>query len=251
MEINEVLKKIKKLQKLYEGAKKINSEGEAAAAAAVIQKLLTKYNLSLEDLNDEEKQEDGIMEEGQFCYTYKSIGGSWESRLLIVLCKWNFCVAMQKGRSFKNMVIFGKKENIEMVKWLRVVLSNCFVELSKKRFEEYKKTANYAEHPIGIDTYQRSYLKGCVDGLNDKLREENKKDKEEDVNFGAKVTALVVRNKTAIDEYIRSKYKVNKAHRSAEKVNGIRMFGYGDGRNVSINKPISAGRTQVDKVKLL
>lgn len=36
MEIQDVLKKLRKLQKLYEGAKKINSEGEAENAARAI-----------------------------------------------------------------------------------------------------------------------------------------------------------------------------------------------------------------------
>lgn len=34
MKIEDALKKLKKLKKLYEGAKKINSEGEAAAGTA-------------------------------------------------------------------------------------------------------------------------------------------------------------------------------------------------------------------------
>lgn len=47
MKIEDALKKLKKLKKLYEGAKKINSEGEAASA---IQRLLVEYNLSMEEV---------------------------------------------------------------------------------------------------------------------------------------------------------------------------------------------------------
>ena len=43
MSLDKVMRKIQKLKKLYEGAKKINSEGEAQNAAALIQKLLTEY----------------------------------------------------------------------------------------------------------------------------------------------------------------------------------------------------------------
>lgn len=58
MELENVLKKLRKLQKLYEGAKKINSEGEAANAAALIQKLLTEYNLTMDEVGtDEQKKE--------------------------------------------------------------------------------------------------------------------------------------------------------------------------------------------------
>lgn len=50
-DINSILSKLKKLQRLYEGAKAINSEAEAANAAAKIQNLLTQYNLSMVDLD--------------------------------------------------------------------------------------------------------------------------------------------------------------------------------------------------------
>ena len=50
-DINSILSKLKKLQRLYEGAKAINSEAEAANAAAKIQNLLTQYNLSMADLD--------------------------------------------------------------------------------------------------------------------------------------------------------------------------------------------------------
>lgn len=52
MKIEDVLKKLKKLKKLYEGAKKINSEGEAAAAASAIQRLLVEYNISMEEVDN-------------------------------------------------------------------------------------------------------------------------------------------------------------------------------------------------------
>ena len=48
-----VLKKLRKLQALYEGAKKINSEGEAANAASLINKLLTQYNLTMDQIGAE------------------------------------------------------------------------------------------------------------------------------------------------------------------------------------------------------
>lgn len=98
MELDSVLKKLRKLQKLYEGTKKINSEGEANAAAAAIQRLLTMYNLSMDEIGKEEERKDEILEEKMSGYTYKSIGGEWEFRLLYVLCKWNFCKCFQNGR---------------------------------------------------------------------------------------------------------------------------------------------------------
>ena len=56
MDLQNVMQKLRKLQKLYEGAKKINSEGEAANAAAAIQRLLAQYNLTMEQICDDEEK---------------------------------------------------------------------------------------------------------------------------------------------------------------------------------------------------
>lgn len=87
MKIEDALKKLKKLKKLYEGAKKINSEGEAAAAASAIQRLLVEYNLSMEEVESsisKDERKDAVEEEKASGFTYKSIGGQWEYRLTYV-----------------------------------------------------------------------------------------------------------------------------------------------------------------------
>lgn len=251
MELNDVLKKLRKLQKLYEGAKKINSEGEANSAAAAIQKLLTMYNLSMDEISKEEERADEILEERVSGYSYKSIGGEWEFRLLYVLCKWNFCKCFQTGGTYKKLMIFGKKENMETVKWLRDMLAERFVEFSKKRFKEYKETMEYAMKPISMDKYQRSYLVGCAEGLDAKLKEESDQYKKADTDFSAKVTALVVRNDAAVTEYIRNKYRVGERRSRRENFDSARAYGYEDGKNTTINKPISGGQAQASKVGLL
>lgn len=251
--LDSVLKKLRKLQNLYEGAKKINSEGEANAAAAAIQRLLIQYNLSMDEIGtDEEKSKDTVLEEKVDGFTYKSIGGEWEFRLLYVLCKWNFCKCFQVGGTYKRLMIFGKKENIETVKWLRSMLAERFVSFSKNRFKEYQKTVEYAMKPIGMDKYQRSYLMGCAAGLDAKLKEESDREKAKDAEFGAKVTALVVRNDTAVTEYIENKYKVGKGKARRENFDSARAFGFRDGKNTELHKQVSSGaKSQAQGVKLL
>jgi len=251
--LDSVLKKLRKLQNLYEGAKKINSEGEANAAAAAIQKLLIQYNLSMDEIGtDEEKSKDTVLEEKADGFTYKSIGGEWEFRLLYVLCKWNFCKCFQVGGTYKRLMIFGKKENIETVKWLRSMLAERFVSFSKNRFKEYQKTVEYAMKPISMDKYQRSYLMGCAAGLDAKLKEESDREKAKDDEFGAKVTALVVRNDTAVTEYIENKYKVGKGKARRENFDSARAYGYKDGKNTELHKQVSSGaKAQASNVNLL
>ena len=54
---NKIVERLKKLMRLQQSAQKIGSEGEANAAAAAISRLLTQYNLSLMDINPEERKE--------------------------------------------------------------------------------------------------------------------------------------------------------------------------------------------------
>ena len=114
MEIDEVMRKLRKLKALYEGAQKINSEGEAQAAAHMIQKLLTEYNLSMEQVDMTEPDKDPILKENVSGFTYKSIGGDWEMYLTSVLCRHNFCRCLQYGTIHK-LVIVGRHETLKLL----------------------------------------------------------------------------------------------------------------------------------------
>lgn len=260
MELDNVLKKLRKLQKLYEGAKKINSEGEAAAAAAAIQRLLAQYNLTMAEVGaGEEERKDEVNEQVVSGYTYKSIGGDWEYRLWYVICKWNFCKCFMYGSSCKRLIIFGSKENMEVVKWLFGVLSERFVAFSKDRFKEYQKSEEYqmAFKKPTKDRYQRGYLHAAVVGLDAKLKEISDHDKVAEPEFGTKVTALVVRTNTAIDEYVKHRFGGygrgrNMSNSANAGVSAARAAGYKDGYNTDIHKPIRNNqRSNASNVKLL
>ena len=116
--LDTIQKKLRKLQKMYEGAKAINSEGEAQAAAAAIQRILLEYNITIEEIGVE-KDKNVIEQETWSGYTYKSIGGWWEQRLVAVLCRFNFCRCFLLGRSYKTLYIIGTEENRKQVQWFR------------------------------------------------------------------------------------------------------------------------------------
>lgn len=251
--LDNVLSKLRKLKAMYEGALKINSEGEAANAAAAIQRLLTQYNLSMEEIgSDEEKKADVIMEEQTSGYTYKSIGGEWELRLVYVICKWNFCKCFQLGTSYKKIIILGKQENLETVKWLRKLLSDRFVFFSKEKFKEYKRQNEPYRKVGSIDKYQRSYLMGCSAGLDAKLKEESDRDKVKDENYNAKVNALVVRNDSAINEFVSKKYGIGRTKTTRIKSTDAYNEGFIDGKNTELHKQVSSGaKAQASNVNLL
>lgn len=152
-DINSILSKLKKLQRLYEGAKAINSEAEAANAAAKIQNLLTQYNLSMVDLDSvaDDSQKSSVTEDQLDDRWSRKTGGAWDQLLLYGICKYNFCytIVSQKHTSRitsggrlvyevrRKFIVIGEQQNIEVVKWLFAVLSRQLYELSKKRYKEY------------------------------------------------------------------------------------------------------------------
>jgi hypothetical protein len=251
--LSKVMRKISALKKMYDGAKAINSEGEAANAAYLMQKLLREYNLTLEEVDQEVNQEQNpMLHEEMSGYTYKSIGGRWEQRLLHVICKWNFCRCYTYGSSYKNLIIVGRKENVEIVKWLRDMLSERYVAFSKQHYKEYLKNLKPYEKPMGKDKYQRSYLIGCAVGLDAKLTEEHQREKREEVELSTKITALVVRNDSEIVKYVDKQWgKVIKGRSYRENYDEARAKGYEDGKNTELHKPIAGGRSAANDVKLL
>lgn len=89
------------------------------------------------------------------------------------------------------------------------------------------------------DRYQRGYLKGCAAGLDAKLTEEER-DKKQDVELGTKVTALVVRNDAAIDNFIANEWgRLGRSRRSGTKLTGAFYEGYAEGKKTEIYKPIA------------
>lgn len=250
MDKENVLSKLRKLQRLYEGAKKINSEGEAANAARLIQKLLTQYNLSMDELQVTDESAEKILEESVSGYNFKSIGGAWEQQLMYVICRWNFCKCFTVNGDYKKLVIFGKRENLEVVKWMKGMLSERYVEFSKTRYKEYLEAGMY-DRPMSKPTFQRHYLSGCANGLHAKLKEEARKDKAESPEMGERITALVVRNTAAIDEYIASKYHTKKARQRGGFMDAAASAGYRDGKNTQLNRPLTGGKTAVSKTKMI
>lgn len=217
-DINSILSKLKKLQRLYEGAKAINSEAEAANAAAKIQNLLTQYNLSMADLDSvaDDSQKSSVTEDQLDDRWSRKTGGVWDQLLLYGICKYNFCytIVSQKHTSRitsggrlvyevrRKFIVIGEQQNIEVVKWLFTVLSRQLYELSKKRYKEYLADDLQAlirsftgEKRMSPAKFHRSYLAGAAKGVQDRLKEE----RDRELQAQVQVNALVLRTDQKIE----------------------------------------------------
>lgn len=254
--IQKVIGQLRKLQRFYESVKEVGTEGEVNAAAAAIQRLLTEYNLTMEEIG-EEPEKNLIIDEKISGYENRTHGGDWVQKLTHTICKYNFCRCYYFGRGNKTLLIVGEKQNIETVKWLRSMLMDRFIELGKKRYKAY--TIDYdvnvgcynGTEPQRRNPWLRRYLLGCAAGLDAKLSEERKameKEKNEVSNVnnsvGSNVTALVLKKDAAIVEYIKKAYAMGKPRQQKQlSWTSASMIGYKDGKNTDLYKPIESSKS--------
>ena len=239
MSLEKVLSKLAKLKKLYESAKKINSEGEANNAAVLIQKLLTEYNLTMDEIETDDDKKSDLIHERLSGYEYKSIGGYWELMLTQVVCDYNFCRCFKYGNSYKNLLIIGSKDNIENCKWLVKFLKETFVKLSNVRYKEYCENNMMLKQPTK-DKFQRSYLMGCTQGLRAKFKQEKEEREKVEKEKASRITTLVVRNNEAVDKYVEQQWGGYGKGRSFNVKHDVaNAMGVRDGKNTTINKQIS------------
>lgn len=268
-DINSILSKLKKLQRLYEGAKAINSEAEAANAAAKIQNLLTQYNLSMVDLDSvaDDSQKSSVTEDQLDDRWSRKTGGAWDQLLLYGICKYNFCytIVSQKHTSRitsggrlvyevrRKFIVIGEQQNIEVVKWLFAVLSRQLYELSKKRYKEYLADDSQAlirsftgEKRMPPAKFHRSYLTGAAKGVQDRLKEE----RDRELQAQVQVNALVLRTDQKLNDYVAENYKDLRSSRPMHIGSGHAMaMGREDGRKVNITRGgIAASNTNPNQI---
>lgn len=227
-----IVEKLKKLMRLQQSAQKIGSEGEANAAAAAISRLLMQYNLSLLDIDPEERKET-LQIQRTGCISFKDTYGVWKRLLMNVLCEFNYCKTfLISGQT--NMIVVGTEANTSTVIYLYDMLRSIFRKLAPVRYEEFTEGKRGAAR---TEKYKRkyitSYLTGCVYGLRAKLELEAVANEVQD-------KTLVVCHNQLISDYMRNYSLVErKASKTKNKdIAEAYYSGYRDGKNTSIKKTI-------------
>jgi hypothetical protein len=203
-----ILEKIKKLKSLSEGALKINSVAESEAATIAMNQLLTKYNLSLLDIEDAQSGTSSIrIERSQPLSVQNPYGRLWKERLLMTLCRYNYCQLL--GSSY-NVFLLGSEINMMTVIDLFNTLQSVYLHNGKISYEQIKhnlvggqRTKKY------MRKYITSYLLGCSIGLDVKL---NKIQSQE-------CTSIAICHKGMIDKYISDNLKLKSKPAKEVKTN--------------------------------
>lgn len=237
---DKILEKLRKLMNLKESAEVLGNEGEANAAAAGITRLLMEYNLTEEDIPDQEKLENPIISE-EIPFKAEMSDGRWYCDLVSVVSEYNMCRSLiisvpNNGRMKRSKFqIVGRKKSVEVVLYLISFLSHQFVSIGKRSYPQYKRDCMFKHgiYPKSPAVYLKSFLYGCVIGLDEKF-EESKRSLEENSN----ITALVLTTNTEIEDFLKD-VKIGKARESTSAIDALSaQQGITIGRNIEVCKGI-------------
>lgn len=247
--IEKILEKLRKLMNLQQSAEDLGNEGEAHAAAAGISRLLLEYNLSLNDIPEEEKLDNPVIsEEVSF---KRTIPGPWFEMMGQVCCTYNFCRALKistfnfrTGRYAKDSLrVVGRKKNVEIVMYLLSFLEHTLTAVGKKKYPLYRKDCimRLGVTPKTEPMFMRSFLAGAVYGLRDQFIAQ-----QGEVAASTDIKALVKTSDADIDAFLAGQ-NIGKARASKAEIDRkIASEGYSSGREVQIHKGIYANSVSED-----
>ena len=171
--------------------KSSDKAGEAAAAAAKAQELLFKYHLTMEDVDASQPGQAPGVEDESVDLAGKGHDGFWRMNLMFGVAKYNFCRAIRHAGT-TLMFLVGTPTDIMVVKEVH----RWIVEQLERMVEEDWRVYS------GIDrkpTFRRAYFDAAVGVIRNRLYQQH----ESMTKATAQSTALVVRNDSAIAEYVK------------------------------------------------
>lgn len=227
---------IKKIQKLLAKASSTDSIHEREALLLKAQELLLEYNLDASHLDL--KVEVGILEEQLNYYD------DWESTLLRVIAKNNFCRTVRQPWN-KKINVIGKSNNISVCIYLHKFFNSTLLELSIKSYMKMCDERLGGQDPSKAqkNKYLNEYLLDGVHGIAYKMRMQ----KEEAMN-NAKVSDLILINDTDVQKYVDEKYPNLRKSRggSYNPMGSGYSNGFNDGSNIKTgNSRVTSGVKQI------
>ena len=160
--MNQVLDKIAKALNL--GTNNSN-ENEAQSAILAAQRLMAKYHISQEEvndfINDNDSQDTEVIEErGE----NELNNDKWKRLLMVTIAKNFRCDVFYRGG---KIILVGEKDDIQISKRVYLYAKQAILNNFKKFFKE-----NYQTAIIDNSTrnkYKRDYALGFIKGLSEKL----------------------------------------------------------------------------------
>lgn len=223
---------IKKIQKLLNLSNcKTASEGEVKNAMQMAQRLMTKYKISIANIEDETGKSKMDIKHETFFERKGSLNPADNCIMNILLRHYRVRVLTSYNWGKKGIMLVGTPEDIEIAKYVHGYLRKTFFDC----WNNYKKE-NYKAN-------KSSYYRGLSYGIIDKLEEAEKEAKAEESETACKNYEIVLVNtKQAINNYITNtfgKAVTSERHRRVRSDSTSYHAGFSKGRTISINKAIA------------
>ena len=241
-DVQKILLKLRKLMDLQASATQCGELGEANAAAAGITRLLKEYDLSLQDIPKEAKELDPVgMDTIDYHFPYMQHRWYWD--MLDVIARYNNAstIRTRHKNGLGKVVdveysVIGRKMNREVVLYLVSFLGNQFIRIGKDSYPKWrlKYMMTSGITPPALTVYMKSFLLGCVAGLDEKLRSE-----QQDLDTD-KVNALVKVTRAEIDEFLQNMNVKDARNRKVNVYESAMKEGEEVGRNIQIRKGMAA-----------
>jgi len=259
---NKILEKIRKMVELLESEKKLGNIEAATNMAAIVQRMLLKHNLSLDDVDTGEygdyttlvfipEPEHAVMERV-----------AWQEELAFVVAKAHLCRALVMPRS--NMQGFaGRKQDVEVAVYMYSVLLNAAVDIAHTAHEAAAtRMYNYHGYPRStgiLDNrmrgFEKSFYVGFVVAITKKYQDtaeyvaaEYSSSKEPSTGLMRLQGQLTKVDKYLHDLYDKEGVEMPTADAIKEMVNDPSGFmqGYEAGRNTMVRKALREEKDNVD-----
>jgi hypothetical protein len=215
---------LSKIQKLLCLAADNPDSPESKLAAERAAEMMAKYDIGLEDIQDDGTiSDDGINEISVVANANHH--QAWESQLASILCECFDCqrFVTSFSRNSKTRTFIGTKSDVRIAVW--------FYKYLRLRI------AKQAEHEFRLQVDQKTFGMGAVSALEPRLVEMYKR-KEEIILSDSR--ALMVNKQLAVKNYFESKYTNLKTRHISSGIGSkaALMAGRAAGQSISLNQQI-------------
>lgn len=216
-----IVSKIRKLLALSEG--KGATPAEAAAAAALAQRLMAKHRISASTIETPAQEQEPIGTHHAF--HRKQRHANWIVDLVCGVARVNACRCLIYPRSIQ---IIGRESDRQAAEYFAHYLTREIDRLAKEQCRGQGKS------------YANSFRYGAVYTVLQRLREENKEERQAAVNAGLASTALVRvdMHEAAVQAYVDERTSGTRQH-SGPRFNAGLMAGKTAGASIALNKGMS------------
>ncbi|CCF85391.1 DUF2786 domain-containing protein [Nitrolancea hollandica] len=164
---DDIIKRIQKVAALADSP----NVNEAAVAAAKLQELLFRHNLTMAEIHAKSGKLPGSDYGKHEYYVGRNHGYGWKRRLMGAIARYNFCHAVSH-RGDDQMFVVGEEHNVTVVFHLYEFLEAEIRRLATAGYRDYRLRVWSPRYALTPSKWKTSFYHGAVETIGDRLREQ-------------------------------------------------------------------------------